>query len=583
MVTRSPAIRLILVLLVVVGLASMPVAAHADSDDDAITRYAVQADVQPDGSVRVILDFDFDFGRDAGHGPFLTLPERMAIEGDPDHWRSLPISELTASSPTAPAAVDLERKGGAVQVRIGDKDKEVTGTHTYRVSYRMAGVINPAAPGSGLDEFSWNPVGTEWEIPLRNVSVTVTTPTDVLQAACFTGTDHRTPCGAPPRVTGRSVAYVPGADLAPGTGLQVVAGMPAGSFPGVAPILTGRVTAGRLLGAEPVSLGLAGVTLAAGAAAVLAVLRRRGGRTRAAAVPVRTTPPEGVSPGLIGVLDDAVADGKDVVATLVDLAYRGHLRVEEGDDGSRWMVRTGPPAGDQLMPYEETLLSSVFTDTDRVDLAEDGTLASAMGTCHRAMYAEVTDRLGWFRGNPSRVRARWIATGLLVVLAGGIAVPVLGLTLHLGFVGIAVALVGFLICVLSGSAPVRTAAGTEIHRQAQGFKQYLSTVEASRVQVTPGVDLYSLYLPWAMMWGLTERWTGVFADLSERGVPVVTPAWYVATTPWLWTGHGSTVLAGVTGLDSAATSAMTSASTGSGGGSGFSGGGGVGGGGGGGW
>src|SRR5690625_415276 len=83
--------------------------AHADSDDWAITRYDVQAQARADGTVDVQLDFDFDFGDDEGHGPYLTFITRQEIEDDPDHYRLLEYSDITATSPSgAPADVRQE-------------------------------------------------------------------------------------------------------------------------------------------------------------------------------------------------------------------------------------------------------------------------------------------------------------------------------------------------------------------------------------------------------------------------------------------------------------------------------------------
>lgn len=72
----------------------------------------------------------------------------------------------------------------------------------------------------------------------------------------------------------RSATYGPIAELEPGEGMQVVAAMPAGSFPGVQPILTERYTFGRVVGLNPVSAGLAALVAAAGAAIAVALRRR---------------------------------------------------------------------------------------------------------------------------------------------------------------------------------------------------------------------------------------------------------------------------------------------------------------------
>lgn len=609
------------------ALALSPTLAHADSDDDEITRYDVHATIQPDGSVEVELDFDFDFGRDEGHGPYLSLPERMAIPDDPDHWRSLPISDITASSETAPADLEIDREGGAVLIRIGNEDVDLEGTHRYRVSYRMGAAVNPEAPGSGLDEFSWNAVGTEWEIPLRNIQVTVEAPVGIERVGCSTGRGFDDPCATEPTASG-TVAQFAAGDLEPGQGLQVVAGMPAGTFPELTPILTERYTAGRVLGVSPQSLAPAGLVAVGGAAAAVALVRRRGHRQFAdvppghvpdtgplgrakqvratGEIPLRAEPPQDVAPGLVGVLDDMVAGGDDVTATIIDLAVRGHLRIEEhppdeesdrtdatdptveadpGDpeDRLRRLVRTEPPAGSMLRSHEQVLLDALFAKGPELDLAEDGALVGPTAACQKAMYEEATNELGWFNGNPSTIRTRWVVIGVLILVLGLVATFALGFTMGLGFIGVAAAAVGLLVCILAAWAPGRTALGTAVWTQAQGFKQYLDQVDADQIAPEPGVDLWSMYLPWAMLWGSTGQWTGAFATLADRGTSLPTPAWYVGITPWMWHDHGSSILGSVNALSSSTTSAMTAASTSSGGGSGFAGGGGVGGGGGGGW
>lgn len=594
-----------LIVAIAVSLAIAPTA-QADSDDDSINRYDVRADLQSDGSLDVTLDFDFDFGSDEGHGPYLTLPERMEIKGDSEHWRSLPISKISASSRTAPAETEVEREGGAAQIKVGDPDKEIGGKHTYRVTYTIGGVVNPRATGSDLDELSWNVIGTEWEIPVRNVHVDISTPAEIERVECFTGSDYRTPCQQQPTETGKSASFRPGVDLEPGNGLQVVAGMPAGSFPGVHPILTERYTAGRVLGMNPVSGGIGAVLLAAGAAFAIWLVRRLGGdqryagiapgqrpaegeaadveRSRSHPVAVQFHPPRGVRPGQIGVLADATADQEDVTATVIDLATRGYLRIEEvGEDADSWQLVSTEQARDGLRPYESGLLDDLFAEDSTVDLDQGG-IVSASTKCQQALYREVTDELGWYRGNPSKIRSRWVLAGVGVLAVGIALFFALGFTVGLGLIGVAVGVVGILVMILALKAAGRTADGTAVHDQALGFKEYLETAEADQIRFEEGEDIFSRYLPYAMVWGLAERWTKTFAELADRGVDLPAPSWYVGASVWSFSGSGgSSFVEAMNGFDAAATSAMTSASSGSGGGSGFSGGGGVGGGGGGGW
>lgn len=127
-----------------------------------------------------MIDFDFDFAGTPGHGPYVTLPVRQEIEGDPEHYRSFTITDVTASSSTgAPTDVDTERDGGALAIKVGDGDQEIEGVQTYELGYTITGLVNPMVAASGQDEIFWNVIGSQWEIPLNDVSVTLTGPAAV--------------------------------------------------------------------------------------------------------------------------------------------------------------------------------------------------------------------------------------------------------------------------------------------------------------------------------------------------------------------------------------------------------------------
>jgi hypothetical protein len=50
---------------------------------------------------------------------------------------------------------------------------------------------------------------------------------------------------------------------------------------------------------------------------------------------VRFTPPDGVTPGLIGTVIDGRADVRDLSATLIDLAVKGHFQISPRLDATR--------------------------------------------------------------------------------------------------------------------------------------------------------------------------------------------------------------------------------------------------------
>ena len=150
MTRRAPfTLLLSLVLALLAATVLLPAsAARADDDqgDRTIDRYVVEATAQPDGTIDVRLEIDFNFNTTPGHGMFLTLVTRQEIDGDPDHYRVLEISDVEVSSPTgAPADTHLDESDTGLVIRIGDEDvDDVSGVQTYVVSYNVAGI-----PSSG--------------------------------------------------------------------------------------------------------------------------------------------------------------------------------------------------------------------------------------------------------------------------------------------------------------------------------------------------------------------------------------------------------------------------------------------------
>ncbi|MET1007987.1 MAG: DUF2207 domain-containing protein [Propionibacteriaceae bacterium] len=604
----------------VATVVALPTAAYADEDDWSIPRYDVTATAAPDGTVDVRLDFDFDFSDTEGHGPYVTLPLRQAIEGDPDHYRSFSITDIRASSPSgAPAGVDTETDGGALAIKVGDEDIEVQGRQSYQLAYRIKGVVNPGVGAAGEDEIFWNIIGSQWEVPLNDITVTLTGPAAVGRSACFVGKVGSTTACDQASASADSARYAQ-ASVEPGSGLTVLADWPAGTFVDAQPVLVPRRNLGNTFTLNPLTGALAGAVVVLGGAALLQQARRRGRdqqylgltpgltptgadtgsttvRDRRAPVAVQFTPPAGVRAGELGTLVDEVAHPHDVTATIVDLAVRGHLRIEEvpADDPAKakpkdksWrLVKLDRVEGQQkLLDYERLIFNKLFASGDSVELDQLGeSFKGALGETQTKLYEAVTER-GWFSANPRSVRMRWYGLGAALVVGGAVLALVLALTLGWGLIGVAVALVGVVTLVLAHGMPARTAEGTAVLAQTLGFKTYLETAEAEQLKFEEGEDIFSRYLPYAIAFGVAEHWAKVFADLAAQGRWVPEPTWYVGAQYGLFAAGGSGFSESLGAFSQSATSSMTSATYGAGGGSGASGGfsgGGVGGGGGGGW
>ncbi|WP_051681962.1 DUF2207 domain-containing protein [Cellulomonas sp. HZM] len=559
----------------VVGPTSVAGAATPDQTSGReITRYDVTADVADDGTMRVDIDLDFDFGDDPGHGPYLTLPLRTSYDADRD--RVFRYSDITATSPSgAPAQVHREDDGDAMVLRIGDEDvDDVSGVQTYDIGYTVRGFLNPANAQHTGDELYWNVIGAGWEIPLGDLSVHVSGPDGVQGAVCYAGSYGSTTSCTSAAHDASSATFTQDL-LGVGDQLSVTVGWPGGTFPQSALLLEDKPD--PLGPVRPLSGGGAAALLVVAAGSFLAVRRVRAtGRDRAylgltpglrpvggaegsagyrdkrAPVAVQFAPPTDVRPGALGTLVDEKADPVDVTATLVDLAVRGYLRIDEvprSDPRKKvkdWTLVLLRDDDAGLAPAETTLLHEIFSGSRSVKLSDlRTTFASSMKKVQSRLYDEVTDR-GWFRRNPSSVRGSWAAAGIglvvaavlltIFVMASGVTWPGVAL------VPIGLGLVGVVVLACARFAPARTADGTAVLAQTLGFRQYLATAEAEQLRFEEGEDIFSRYLPYAIVFGLAERWARVFADLAAQGRVVAQPAWYTGYYPnplWITTFAGS--------------------------------------------
>jgi uncharacterized protein (TIGR04222 family) len=600
-----------LLTVVLVGAVGPVIAASAGhaAGAERIAGYQVDLVLARDGGMRVTETIDYDFGPTGHHGIEREIP--IEFNAPDDKIREYPIDDIAVSSPTGAPAELHQDIGAHAVLRIGDPDRDdVTGRQKYVISYSLRAVVNSFADHQ---ELYWNAIGPEWQVPIDAVQVKVEGPAPVQKVACFEGAQGSTAtCDGSIGSDGVAAYFAP--SLPASQGLSVVASFPTGTFPNAAPILKDRPSLARSFSLTPLTGAgsLALLALLGGGALTLAARRGRDERylgitpglepglgqeqtvarsswRRREPVAVQFTPPPDMRPGQLGTLIDERANVVDVTATIVDLAVRGFLRIEEVEQEGRfrsgdWRLVEVTPAPDvPLRDYETKLFNAIFKGRSEVLLSElKTTFRSDLQSVQSMLYDDVT-RQGWFHGNPSSVRTRWAVYGVLLTLAGAGLTFLLATTSRYGLIGLAVALSGVVLLAVSPRMPARTARGTALLAQVKGFQLYLEKAEASQIRFEEGEDIFSRYLPFAIVFGVAERWAKVFAALAASGAAVAVPTWYVGSFygPFNYAAFGGSMDSFTTEAAGSIAAATPSSSGSSGfGGGGFSGGGGGGGGGG---
>lgn len=578
--------------------------AHANGENWSISKYDATIQLSADGAAHVTVTMDFDFGSDPGHGPEITLPTRQATK-DPGQWLNLGVTFGGVTSPTgADVTPYIQRSEDGIGLRLGREGRTFTGVQTYVITYDLTGLVASKHAESGLDEFNWNLIGPLWKVPISNVTATVTGPGAPSRVACFWGPfDAQQPCDA---ASTSSTATFAVQRLSPGSPMQIVAAYPAGTFTGVTQTFSKRMYIGNMFPLTPwTGLGTAALTVGgwllvrqrakrharddeylgmtpglAPVAGQQAAVGERNGKTPIA---VQFQPPKGARPGELGTLIDATADNVDVTATIIDLAVRGYIRIIPSDDGEHTFQALKGPEG--LVGYEVSLLQTMFQSANVVTMEElkDKEYASLLPDARAELYDRVVE-LKWFKANPNHVRMM-IFGGAFVLALLGVGVGFLGAFVGWGLLGLSGIIVGALLALSAGKFTARTADGSAMLAQTKGFELYLSTAEANQIKFEEGTDVFSRYLPYAIIFGVADRWVKVFKELEQAGMYTPDVSWYGGMNFYMFNAWSfSNAMDNLSSsMSSAMSSAISSATAASSGGSGFSGGGGFGGGGGGGW
>jgi len=614
----------------ILGFAVAQVQAAASAQaagGERILSFAADYNLAPDGSMGVTETLVWQFGPGEHHGIKRNITVRQGVSSPPGKYRLYEMSDVVVSSPTgANSEVYVSDLGADEVIRIGSPTQPFQGEQqqTYVLKYRLAHVANGFPDHA---ELYWNVTGGRFDIPVDSVKVSVHGPAAVTNALCFKGADRSAaPCAA----SAGQIATYSATGLGPREQVTIVASFPASAITDTAPDLRDGDTG--FSGAEPgssVSPSVAkalslvgyggGLAFPVLAAALMGTLVWKRGRDEQYAgltpgltpvegapgpvtygqegpVAVQFAPPKGVRPGLVGTIIDEEANTIDVSATVVDLAVRGYLTIEEVESGglfkrADWqLTKLVPPAqAEPLLPYEETLFAGIFAESNPVLLSGlKNKFHTTLTTAQSQMYAEVT-RMGWFRKSPEKARRGWTALGMLVMGAGLASGWFLGIqssqidqvggvtfVIPSGIVlAVGLLLAGGIIYLLGKRMAAKTAAGSAVLAQSLGFKQYLVTAEARQIRFEEAQDIFSRYLPFAIVFGVADRWAGTFSEVAEAataaGQSIGMPGWYIFAG-----GGGFGNFGGIaSGMDSFSTMASgTFTSTpGSSGGSGFGGGG----------
>ena len=554
--------RFVLFSALVLAVAPAPALARSI----AIRGFDVEVIVRRDGTIRVTEHITVHFEGE-WNGLYRTIP--VAYDWNGFNYSLRLDFDGAVDQRGNRLEVDSEREGGRRKFRIwvpGARDA----THTITLAYT---VKNGLRFFEDHDELYWNVTGTEWDVPVGTVRATVILPPEVtnVRAAAYTGMQGSTQQDATWEQTANSVTFRTGSPLEFREGLTVVVGWDPG--------IVHRPTQAERAAAFAAANGILLVPLVA-FFLMHGWWRKHGRDPEALSIVPQYEPPDELTPGEVGMLVDNRADLRDVTATLVDLAVRGFIVIEEKEESKLFGLLKNdefvfrsvrePSTWAGLLPHEYALLSALF-DGGTSDSIELSDLENSFYKDLPGIRDHLSDSLverGFCTRRPDKVVGPYIALGLLAGVGVGFAgsaflasrgespLPAIvagGLT--------AVVMVGFGLIM-----PARTVRGARTREHALGFEEFLRRVDKDRFErVIKTPEMFERFLPFAMAFGVEKNWARAFDDIYREP-----PQWYHGRPGTRFVAYDFTSnlsrMAGRTGT------AMASSPRSSSGGSGFSGG-----------
>jgi uncharacterized membrane protein YgcG len=397
-------------------------------------------------------------------------------------------------------------------------------TRRVELTYR---VRNGTRFFDGYDEFYWNVTGNDWPVPIDHATATVIFPDSVsgLRAQAFTGVYASAERDATAAVNGTEAKFETNNPLPMRGGMTVDVYIPKGMLkePGIFSKM-----AWFIAGNQAVYLPL--VTLIA-----MFTLWWFKGRDPDAGVSVAPMyePPTGISPAEAGTLVGDAIHPRDITSTIVDLAVRGFIKIEETAEKGLvfthkdYVLRLLEKRQDWrgLAPHERVMLENIFVgDVGETRLSS---LKNRFYTAVPMIREDIMSALkqkGLYSLDPES------ANGYSIAAAGGI-VLFFAVTQYFGWINVFSSVLVFGVSLVAAAVvwwlfarvmTAKTVKGARTYVSILGFQEFMNRVDGDRIRTMP-TDTFEKFLPYAMALGVEHHWAQAFAGIVKDP-----PTWYAS-------------------------------------------------------
>jgi len=535
-----------------------------------IENFQSETIVMADGTIEVTENIHTHFVGGPWHGLYRTIPVEYVTPQGLNYSLLLEVKHVTDGSGRAlKYETSRVRHYRKLKIYVPEADNS---TQTISIAYSVSDALRFF---DDHDELYWNVTGDDWGVPIQAANARIILPegTTNIRANVFTGAYRSRGQDADLNIVGTGVEVRTREPLRLHEGLTVAVAFDKGFVHG--PGVAGKVA---LFFRSNWPLGVPLATFAV----MFYLWWTKGRDPRLRPIAAQYEPPDQLTPGEAGALVDNSADMRDITASIVDLAVRGYIVIEEHQRDQmlglmhskdyNFMVKKERAEWSKLKPHEQALLEGLFVTGTAGESVSMSSLENHFYTNLPGIRSNIFDSLvaqGYYTRRPDMVRSTYIAVGVmagLLMVFGGVKIASnLGMA-PLTFIAAGI-LTGAIVCGLGWFMPAHTEQGTRALEGVLGFEDFLVHVEAERFnQMIKTPQMFERFLPFAMALGVEKNWSKAF-----QGILTQPPEWYRGSSygpgfyPMMFTNDLSS-------MSTRVSSVMTSAPRSSGG-SGFGGGG----------
>ncbi|HET6178012.1 MAG TPA: DUF2207 domain-containing protein [Candidatus Sulfotelmatobacter sp.] len=398
-------------------------------------------------------------------------------------------------------------------------------TRTVEIKYN---VRNGTRFFDAHDEFYWNVTGNDWPVPIDHAEATVHFPDAAagsLSAQAFTGVYGSKDRDALAKIIGADAHFETNNPLPMRGGLTIDIYIPKD-------ILKEPSALTKFfwfIGSNPVVF-LPLVTLA-----VMFPLWWYKGRDPDPGMSVAPMyePPAGISPAEAGTLLDDSIHPRDITSTMVDLAVRGYIKIEE--TAEKGLVFTSKDyvfhllkpmaqwndAG--LAPHERVMLENVFQGGTETRLSSlKNRFYTAVPIIRQDIMAALKNK-GIYLLDPESANGYSVAAAFAILISFGIF-QYFGWANFLNSIPLVIASIlisAGIFWLFARVMTTKTIKGGRVRVAVLGFQEFMNRVDGERLKRMPPTT-FEKYLPYAMALGVEHHWAQAFAGIIKDP-----PQWYV--------------------------------------------------------